>query len=301
MMDRLLAMETFVRVAEAGSFAAVAERLNLARSVVTRQIAALEAHLGVKLLTRSTRSLHLTPEGAAYLEKCRDILGLVAAAEGDLAGERQAPRGVIRMSLPMSLGLRRLMPLLADFAGLYPEVEVVLEFSDRRVNLVEEGFDLALRVSTRLDPGSVARRLGTSRMAVVAAPAYLERHGHPARPEALLEHQCLGYTLAPQSSWTFLIDGVWRSVPVRGRFQANNGDALLEAAERGLGITCQPTFITAEAVRAGRLLQLLPDFPLPELDIHALFPGHRYLPHRVRVLADYLAERIGSPPFWERA
>lgn len=300
-MDRLLAMETFVRVAEAGSFAAVAERLNLARSVVTRQIAALEAHLEVKLLTRSTRSLHLTPEGAAYLEKCRDILGLVAAAEGDLAGERQAPRGVIRMSLPMSLGLRRLMPLLADFAGLYPEVEVVLEFSDRRVNLVEEGFDLALRVSTRLDPGSVARRLGTSRMAVVAAPAYLERHGHPARPEALLEHQCLGYTLAPQSSWTFLIDGVWRSVPVRGRFQANNGDALLEAAERGLGITCQPTFITAEAVRAGRLLQLLPDFPLPELDIHALFPGHRYLPHRVRVLADYLAERIGSPPFWERA
>lgn len=300
-MDRLLAMETFVRVTEAGSFAAVAERLNLARSVVTRQIAALEAHLGVKLLTRSTRSLHLTPEGAAYLEKCRDILGLVAAAEGDLAGERQAPRGVIRMSLPMSLGLRRLMPLLADFAGLYPEVEVVLEFSDRRVNLVEEGFDLALRVSTRLDPGSVARRLGTSRMAVVAAPAYLERHGHPARPEALLEHQCLGYTLAPQSSWTFLIDGVWRSVPVRGRFQANNGDALLEAAERGLGITCQPTFITAEAVRAGRLLQLLPDFPLPELDIHALFPGHRYLPHRVRVLADYLAERIGSPPFWERA
>lgn len=300
-MDRLLAMETFVRVAEAGSFAAVAERLNLARSVVTRQIAALEAHLGVKLLTRSTRSLHLTPEGAAYLEKCRDILGLVAAAEGDLAGERQAPRGVIRMSLPMSLGLRRLMPLLADFAGLYPEVEVMLEFSDRRVNLVEEGFDLALRVSTRLDPGSVARRLGTSRMAVVAAPAYLERHGHPARPEALLEHQCLGYTLAPQSSWTFLIDGVWRSVPVRGRFQANNGDALLEAAERGLGITCQPTFITAEAVRAGRLLQLLPDFPLPELDIHALFPGHRYLPHRVRVLADYLAERIGSPPFWERS
>ncbi len=300
-MDRLLAMETFVRVAEAGSFAAVAERLNLARSVVTRQIAALEAHLGVKLLTRSTRSLHLTPEGAAYLEKCRDILGLVAAAEGDLAGERQAPRGVIRMSLPMSLGLRRLMPLLADFAGLYPEVEVMLEFSDRRVNLVEEGFDLALRVSTRLDPGSVARRLGTSRMAVVAAPAYLERHGHPTRPEALLEHQCLGYTLAPQSSWTFLIDGVWRSVPVRGRFQANNGDALLEAAERGLGITCQPTFITAEAVRAGRLLQLLPDFPLPELDIHALFPGHRYLPHRVRVLADYLAERIGSPPFWERA
>ena len=294
-------METFVRVVEAGSFAAVAERLNLARSVVTRQIAALEAHLGVKLLTRSTRSLHLTPEGAAYLEKCRDILGLVAAAEGDLAGERQAPRGVIRMSLPMSLGLRRLMPLLADFAGLYPEVEVVLEFSDRRVNLVEEGFDLALRVSTRLDPGSVARRLGTSRMAVVAAPAYLERHGHPARPEALLEHQCLGYTLAPQSSWTFLIDGVWRSVPVRGRFQANNGDALLEAAERGLGITCQPTFITAEAVRAGRLLQLLPDFPLPELDIHALFPGHRYLPHRVRVLADYLAERIGSPPFWERS
>lgn len=299
-MDRLQAMETFVRVVEAGSFAAVAERLGLARSVVTRQIAALEAHLGVKLLTRSTRSLHLTPEGAAYLEKCRDILGLVAAAEGDLAGERQAPRGVIRASLPMSLGWRHLMPMVADFAVLYPEVEVALDFSDRRVNLVEEGFDLAVRVSTRPAPGDVVRRLGASRMVVVASPDYLARHGRPAHPDELVRHRCLGYTLAPQSGWSFLMAGEWRNVPVQGSLHANNGDALVEAAVRGLGITCQPTFITAEAVRAGRLEVLLSAFELPQLQIHAVFPGHRYLPHRVRVLVDYLASRIGPLPYWEQ-
>ena len=292
-------METFVRVVEAGSFAAVAERLGLARSIVTRQIAALEAHLGAKLLARSTRRLHLTPEGAAYLEKCRDILGLVAAAEGDLAGERQAPRGTIRATLPMSLGTRRLMPLLADFAALYPEVEVVLELSDRRVNLIEEGFDLGIRVSTRLELSTVARRLGSSRMVVAAAPAYLARHGRPARPEALAHHECLGYTLASSTGWNFRVAGEWQTVPVHGRLQANNGDALLEAAMRGLGIICQPTFITAEAVRAGRLEVLLADFELPELQIHAVYPGNRYLPHRVRVLVDFLAERIGDRPDWE--
>lgn len=292
-------METFVRVVEAGSFAAVAERLNLARSIVTRQIAALESHLGVKLLARSTRRLNLTPEGAAYLEKCRDILGLVAAAEGDLAGERQAPRGTIRATVPMSLGVRHLMPMVADFATVYPEVEVVLEFSDRRVNLIEEGFDLGIRVSTRLDPNTVARRLGSSRMAVVASPAYLQRRGRPLVPEELQSHECLGYTLAPQSSWMFRRGEEMLAIPVRGRIQANNGDALLEAAIRGVGITCQPTFITAEAVRAGKLEVILADHPLPELQIHAVFPGHRYLPHRVRVLVDYLAERIGPSPYWE--
>lgn len=293
-MDRLEAMETFVRVVEAGSFAAVAERLGVARSNVTRQIAALEAHLGAKLLARSTRRLYLTPEGAAYLEKCRDILGLVAAAEDDLAGERLAPRGTIRATLPVSLGTRRLMPLLADFAALYPEVELVLELSDRRSNLIEAGFDLGIRVSTGLAPGTVARRLGFSRMAVVAAPAYLARHGRPARPEDLVHHECLGYTLAPGAGWNFRVAGEWQTVPVQGRLQANNGDALLEAAICGLGVTCQPTFITAEAMQAGRLEVLLADFELPMLQIHAVYPGNRYLPHRVRVLVDFLAERIGE-------
>ena len=179
-MDRLDAMQLFVRVAELGSFAGAAQQLGVARSVVTRQIAGLEAHLGVKLMARSTRRLTLTTVGTAYLEKCRVILNLVEAAEIGVAEERQTPRGNIRISLPLSFGLKRLAPLLLDFSQRYPEVALDMDYSDRRVNLIEEGIDLSIRVTRRLDAGDVARRIGTSRMLVLASPDYLSRHGQPA-------------------------------------------------------------------------------------------------------------------------
>ena len=175
-MDRLDAMHLFVRVAELGSFAAVAQQLGLARSVVTRQIAALEAHLGVKLIARSTRRLALTSGGTAYLEKCRVILNLVEAAETGVAEERLTPRGNIRISLPLSYGMKRLAPILLDFSQRYPEVSLDMDFSDRRVNLIEEGIDLSIRITRRLESGDVARKIGTGRMLVVAAPEYLARH-----------------------------------------------------------------------------------------------------------------------------
>lgn len=297
-MDRLQAMDVFVRVAEAGSFTAVADRLNVARSAITRQIAALEAHLGTKLLARSTRRLSLTSSGSAYLEKCREILAMVEAAEGDLAGEKRAPRGQIRASVPMSFGVRHLMPLVADFITTYPEVSVDFEFSDRRVNLIEEGMDFAVRISEQIDPTLVIRRLSVSSLSVVAAPEYLERHGRPKHPDDLLQHHCLTYTLGPGLGWGFRIDGEPYSVPVKGRFRANNGEALLDAAIRGLGVVREPTFLTAQAVRAGLLEVLLPEYSAAELHIYAVFPGTRYVPHRVRTLVDYLAERIGPVPYW---
>lgn len=298
-MDRLQAMEVFVRVAEAGSFTAVADRLNVARSAITRQIAALEAHLGTKLLARSTRRLSLTSSGSAYLEKCREILAMVEAAEGDLAGEKRAPRGQIRASVPMSFGVRHLMPLVGDFVTTYPDVSIDLEFSDRRVNLIEEGMDFAVRISQQIDPTQVIRRLSVTSLATVAAPAYLDRHGRPEHPDDLLKHHCLTYTLAPGLGWGFRVDDESYSVPVKGRFQANNGDALLDAAIRGLGIVREPTFLTAQAVRAGLLEVLLPEYSAMELYIYAVFPGTRYVPHRVRALVDYLAERIGPVPYWD--
>ncbi|MBD5803670.1 HTH-type transcriptional regulator DmlR [Azoarcus sp. Aa7] len=298
-MDRLQAMEVFVRVAEAGSFTAVADRLNVARSAITRQIAALEAHLGTKLLARSTRRLSLTSSGSAYLEKCRDILAMVEAAEGDLAGEKQAPRGQIRASVPMSFGVRHLMPLVADFITTYPEVSVDVEFSDRRVNLIEEGMDFAVRISEQIDPSLVIRRLSRSSLAVVASPDYLDRHGRPQHPEELLQHHCLTYTLGSSLGWSFSVNGEPYSVPIKGRFRANNGDALLDAAIRGLGIVREPTFLTSQAVRAGLLEVLLPEYSATELHIYAVFPGTRYVPHRVRTLVDYLAERIGPVPYWD--
>lgn len=300
-MDRLHAMEVFVRVAEAGSFTAAAEHLGLARSAVTRQIAALEAHLGVKLIARSTRSLKLTSAGLAYLERSREILDLVGVAESDLAGGDRRPRGPIRISVPMSFGVRHLVPLVADFATTYPEVSLDMDFDDRQVNLIESGLDLAIRITTQLDPTQVARRLSVARMVTLASPAYLERHGCPQKPEDLLAHQCLGYTGTAKVSWPYLVDEELIWVPVRCRLQANSGDALVDMAQRGLGICRQPSFIAAPAIQAGLLTRILSDFPGPELGIYAVFPSNRYVPSRVRALADYLAERIGPVPYWDQS
>lgn len=251
-MDRLDSMRIFMRVAELGSFAAVARQMDVARSVITRQVAALEARLGVKLIARSTRSLSLTSAGAAYLERCREILRLVEAAETDLNGERQDPRGLIRLSVPLSFGLRHLAPLLTDFHVTYPEVSTEIDFTDRRVNLVEEGLDLAIRISARLDPLDVARQIGSTHLLATASPAYLHRHGEPTHPRELAGRECLLYLPAHQEGWPFLVEGVMETFPVRGRMRANNGDALLEATIRGLGISVQPTFITTAAIEAAR-------------------------------------------------
>lgn len=298
-MDRLESMRIFVRVVEMGSFSAVAQQLNVARSVVTRQVAALEAHLDAKLLARSTRRLSLTSAGASYLEKCREILNLVEAAEAGLTDERQAPRGHIRITLPLSFGIRQLMPLFGDFMSANPEVSLELDFSDRRTNLVEGSFDLAIRISDRLDPGDVARKIASSQGLIAAAPAYLARHGRPAHPRDLLQHECFGYLLASRSSWSFVVEGEMQWFPVSGRLQANSGDALLAAAIQGLGITRTPTFIAERAVREGKLEVILAEFPTPELGIYAVFPGNRYVPHRVRALVEFLAAHIGPHPPWD--
>ena len=292
-MDRLDAMQLFMRVAELGSFAGAAQQLGVARSVVTRQIAGLEAHLGVKLMARSTRRLTLTSAGTAYLEKCRVILNLVEAAEIGVAEERQTPRGNIRISLPLSFGLKRLAPLLLDFSQRYPEVALDMDYSDRRVNLIEEGIDLSIRVTRRLDAGDVARRIGTSRMRVLASPDYLSRHGQPAHPAELAHHVCLGYTNAgAATTWQFVVDGQLENFPIRSRINANNGDVLTEAAAQGLGIACQPDFIAGSFIAAGRVVEILVDYPGPELGIYAMLPSNRHIPHRVRVLMDFLAARL---------
>ena len=294
-MDRLDAMQLFVRVAELGSFAGAAQQLGVARSVVTRQIAGLEAHLGVKLMARSTRRLTLTSAGTAYLEKCRVILNLVEAAEIGVAEERQTPRGNIRISLPLSFGLKRLAPLLLDFSQRYPEVALDMDYSDRRVNLIEEGIDLSIRVTRRLDAGDVARRIGTSRMRVLASPDYLSRHGQPAHPAELAHHVCLGYTNAgAATTWQFVVDGQLENFPIRSRINANNGDVLTEAAAQGLGIACQPDFIAGSFIAAGRVVEILVDYPGPELGIYAMLPSNRHIPHRVRMLMDFLGERLAA-------
>jgi len=301
-MDRLAAMQQFVRVAELGSFSAAAQQLDLARSIVTRQVAALESHLGTQLIARSTRRLSLTTAGADYLEKCRVILNLVDAAESGVAAERHAPRGLIRMSVPLSYGRRYLSPHLLDFARQYPEVSLDIDYIDRRSRLIAEGIDLAIRITGRLEAGDITRRISSSRMLVVASPHYLARHGEPQHPQELAHHECLAYTGASNPShWEFQIDGRAHGVAVPTRLQANNGDALIDAAVAGFGLCLTPEFMAADALASGALRQTLGAFAVSPVGIYLVLPSNRHVPHRVRVLMDYLAARLGPEPPWQRA
>ena len=221
------------------------------------------------------------------------------AAETDLSEARQAPRGHIRMTLPLSFGIRQLMPMFGEFLTVHPDISLELDFNDRRTNLIEGGFDLAIRIADRLDPGDVARKIGSSQGVIAASPAYLDRQGRPRHPRDLSGHECFGYLLASRSSWSFVIEGEMQWFPISGRIQANSGDALLTAAIQGLGITRAPSFIAEQAVREGKLEILLPQFPTQELGIYAIFPSNRYVPHRIRTLVDFLAERIGPHPTWD--
>lgn len=294
-MDRLQAMESFVRVVELGNFSAAARQAGVARSVVTRQVAALEQHLGVKLLNRSTRRLSLTSAGTRYLEKCRVVLNLLEAVETDLAEERGELRGRIRMGLPLSYGLKRIAPLLLPFAERHPEVSLEADYTDRRLNLIEEGFDLAIRVTSRLAPGDVTRRLGGCRIVAVASRDYLARHGTPAHPSELSGHECLAYLGdANPNLWSFDMGGRVESFPIRSRFSASNGEALLGAAARGFGITLQPDFIADEWLADGRVVPVLASFRVPGLGVYALLPSGTHMPFRVRALLEYLATHLAG-------
>jgi DNA-binding transcriptional LysR family regulator len=292
-MDKLNAMQTFVRVAEAGSFTAVADQLQVARSVVTRQIAALEKQLRVKLITRSTRSLTLTAAGAAYLEKCRVILNMVDAAEAGLDEEKAVPRGRIRLGLPLSFGLQRLMPALLAFAKAQPHIELMMDFSDQRANLIEEGIDLSIRITADLQPGDIVRHLGDCRLLTLASPAYLSAHGQPLHPAQLRHHECLIYSMTMNAAtWAYAEAGQVSAFAVRGRIRSNNGVALTQAAAEGLGITRQPDFIAEPFLARGEVVELLQDFAPPPLGIYAVLPSNRYIPHRVNVLIDHLAQSL---------
>jgi len=301
MSDRLAALTAVVRVAECGSFSAAAARLNQSKSVVSRQVSALEASLGVRLFQRTTRALTLTEAGRRYVERVAPLLAELEQADQCLSALQAAPRGLVRLSAPMSFGIRHLAPALPEFLARYPELEIDLAMNDRFVDLVEEGFDLALRIG-RLAPSSlVARRLAPLRRVVCASPAYLAAHGTPRTPDELSRHQCLGYTtLNPAGDWRFVTpEGRPWPVSAGGRLRANNGDTLRQAALAGLGLINQPSFIVGADLQAGSLVSLLTEFITQDGGIYAVWPGGRHLAPKVRVLIEFLAERFGPRPYWD--
>lgn len=299
-MDRLLAMRVFATVVETGSFARAAQQLHLSATAVSRYVAELERHLGAQLLQRSTRRLNLSELGANYYDRCRLILADVEEAEAQVATSESQPRGTLRLSLPHSFGLRYIAPLIPEFCLRYPELQLELDFSDRIVDLVEEGVDMAVRITGEPKTSLVARKLAPARMVCCAAPEYLRQHGVPSMPEYLRGHECLTYSYAAANAWTFARDGREFSVPVKGRLRANSGDMSRHAAVAGLGIALLPAFLVCDELRTGRLQTLLADYALPEFGVYAVYqPGVRRSA-RVRVMADYLWEALGQgQPPWQ--
>jgi len=226
------------------------------------------------------------------LEKCRVILNLVESAESDIAAEKHTPRGHIRVSLPLSYGVRRIAPILLEFADINPQVSLDMDYSDRRMNLIEEGFDLSIRITQKLAEGDIARKLGISKMRLAASPEYLTKHGKPKTPTEISHHEFLSYTLMDSSSLPFIVNGSVINVPIKSRINASNGEVLAEAAVRGMGITCQPDFIIDKHLEGGRLQQVLAEYDMPELGVYAILPSNRQIPHRVRVLLEYLADQL---------
>lgn len=300
-MDRLAAIETFVKVSETQSFSEAARRLRSSKSVVSRQVAALEGELGARLFHRTTRSLTLTEAGRSYFERASRILAELEEANRSVTQLQSAPRGQLRVNAPMSFGLLHLAPAVPDFLERYSEVEVDMTLNDRFVDLVDEGFDVAVRIGHLEDSSLVARKLAPIRRAVCASPAYLKARGTPVQPNDLKTHDCLCYSnVALSHEWRFVTENgrPW-PVEVRGRLSANNGDVLKAAALRGLGLAILPTFIVGSDLQAGTLVTVLDKFVAQDMTLNAVYPHSRHLSPKVRAFVDFLAERFGPRPYWD--
>jgi len=299
-VDRFAAMQVFARVVEAGSFAKAAERLGLSTSATSRQVAELEAQLQTRLLNRTTRRVSLTESGRAFYERSVQLLADLAEAEEEASSAAVVPRGTIRLTTSVNFGVRHVAPAIADFLARHGEVRFDVALSDRVVDLVEEGFDLAIRIGPPGADNLVARKLGETRLVPCASPQYLAEHGAPTTPEDLARHNCFTYEyVSPRHVWRFRDrSGAERAVRVSGRLHSNNGDLLAEVAVRGGGIVFEPAFIVGPEVRAGRLVPLLQEFePLP-VPIYALYPSRKHLSAKVRRLVEFLAERFAHAQDW---
>jgi DNA-binding transcriptional LysR family regulator len=301
-MDRLTSMEVFSRVVDAESFSEAARQLGMSRAMVSKHVLSLEDRLGARLLNRTTRRLSLTEVGAAYHERCKRIVSDAQEAE-DAAGRLHAePRGRLKVNAPMAFGIRHLAPAIPEFLERYPEVEIEMSMTDRFVDLIEEGYDVAVRIGRLAESSLIARRIAPIRNAVCGTPQYFEAHGTPKTPDDLVDHRCLIYTYPmPHEVWRFTGADRDYAVPVTGNFRVNNGDALRAAALRGLGIAILPTFIVGGDLRSGALRAVLTEFRSPDAAVYAVYPHSRHLSTKVRSFVDFLAARFGPSPYWENA
>ena len=294
-------MRVFTAVVDTGSFARAAEKLELSRGMTSRYVAQVEAHLGVRLLNRTTRRLSLTEAGNDYYQRATQVLALVEEAEQAASHEAAEPRGTLRVNASVAFGARHMGTLISAYLRRYPEVRVDLTLNDRIVDLVEEGFDVAVRIARRIDPGLVARRIAPARMIACASPAYLRQSGAPKTPADLVRHNCLTYAYAgAQNEWRFTRGKREQTVKVGGTLHANNGDILSRAAADGLGVTVQPTFLIDGLFREKKLMRVLEGWEADSLTIFAVYPSRQFLPAKVRSFIDFMLEHFGDKPSWDR-
>lgn len=299
--DVLTGMRVFTAVVDAGSFARAADKLDLSRGMTSRYVAQIESHLGVRLLNRTTRRQSLTEAGQDYYQRATQVLALAEEAEQSAAQGSAEPRGTLRVNAPVAFGTRHLGPAIGAWLRRHPLVKADLTLNDRFVDLVEEGFDVAVRIARRIDPGLVARPITRARLLVCAAPAYLKERGTPKSPADLARHNCLTYAYGGhQGEWRFTRRGRDQVVKVSGNMHGNNGDILCSAAAEGLGVIVQPSFLVYELLREKKLARILEGWETDEATIHAVYPSRQFLTPKVRSFIDFLVERFGDRPYWDK-
>ena len=304
-MDMLSAMQTFVRVVEQASFSRAAAVLGVQTSAVSRSVAALEADLGVDLFNRTTRSLHLTEPGATFYQHARGVLRDMEEARSAVSALQDHPKGLLRLALPDAFARLHIMPHMPDFLARYPDLRLDLSLSDVRVDVVSIGADAAIRIGPMVDSALIARKLAPHRRIACASPDYLAKSPALRRPEDLLQHDCLIYSLQPSHNW-FFVDASERvtPVPVRGRLRADDSEPLRAGALSGLGIVLLPSWLIGDDLRAGTLVRVLPEWQAmiatQPSGIFGLYPPHRAVPQKVRAFLDFLQQRFGRTPYWEK-
>lgn len=296
-MNKLQQMQTFLAVADAGSFVGASEELGISKTAVSRQVSELETRLGVRLIQRTTRRLALTDDGKFFLHRTRSLLDQIADTEEEISSRGNTVQGALRINAPVSFGIRHLSPLWGHFQQLHPNVRLDVTLSDNVVDLIEEGFDLAVRIGTLADSTLVSRTLTQARLVLCAAPAYLDRNGRPSHPNELSTHQTIGYSYwAGGSSWQFDCPGESVTVRISPALVSNNGETCVQAAIHGQGICLQPDFLVSDAVANGDLSELLPEFTTATRGVYAVFPNRKHIAPKVRAVLDFLAQSFSSIP-----
>ncbi len=299
-MDRIDTMNAFVSVVTEGSFARAAERLEISPQLVSKYVSQLEEHLGTRLLNRTTRKVSVTEAGTAYFQRAQQVLSDIDDMENELGDLQHSVRGLLRINAPVSFAIQHMASVLTAYRAAFPEVQVDLQLNDRKVDIVQEGFDIALRIGQLKSSSLVARRIAPVRLSICASPDYLARQGIPSHPDELKQHQYLRYSyMDNETSFRDRKRNLSLTTTLHSDFSANNGDVLLNAAIAGAGVIIQPTFITGPAITSGQLQSILEDFEPEPLGLYAIYAHRQFLSAKVRSFIDFIGGYFGDPPYWD--